>query len=115
MRGHEPILDMRRQGKRPAVVFLNDFPCDTDWAPFGDHATVCVAGDNPDLADLRFLIRLNVSICSRDEVRARGFMEAAKRAGADTVAAGAPVFDGRFWREGWAEVWEKEAASGANS
>lgn len=109
MRGHEPILAMRRKGQRPAVVFLNDFPCNTDWTQFGDHATVCVAGDNPELADLRFLIRLDVSICSRDECRARGFMEAAKRAGAATVAASAPVFDGGYWREGWADVWSREA------
>lgn len=109
MRGHEPILDMRRQGKRPAIVFLNDFACDTDWTRFGDHATVCVAGDNPELADLRFLIRLNVSICSRTVERAKAFMEAAKRAGAATVAASAPVFGNGYWHEGWADVWSREA------
>ena len=109
MRGHEPIITMRRQGQRPAVVFLNDFPCNTDWTQFGDHATVCVAGDNPELADLRFLIRLDVSICSRDESRARGFMQAAIQAGAATVAASAPVFADGYWREGWADVWSREA------
>ena len=35
MSGHEPIVQMRRAGKRPGVVFINDWPCRTDWAKQG--------------------------------------------------------------------------------
>lgn len=112
MRGHEAIIAMRKAGMRPAMVFLNDFACDTDWHKWGDHATVDVSGEKPEWADLRFLVGLTVSITSKSEKRAKRFLEACKRAGCVTVAAGSPEFyDGR-WNPAWSEVWRKPQAIG---
>jgi hypothetical protein len=108
MKGHEPIIALRQAGKKPAIVFLNDFPCSTDWPRFGDHATVDVSGDQPEWLDLRFLIGMRVSITGMSEKRAKRLLEACKRAGAVTVAAGVAqhVGGGRF-EPVWSEVWHK--------
>jgi len=108
MRGHDAIIAMRQGGKKPGIVFLNDFPCSTDWPRFGDFATVDVSGDQPEWLDLRFLIGLRVSITGTSEKRAKRFMEACKAAGAVTIGAGvaAHVNGGRF-EPGWSEIWHK--------
>lgn len=117
MRGHDAIIAMRQQRKRPAVVFLNDYQSlsgELDWAQFGEHATVEAHGDHPESLDLRFLVGLRVSINAPTVERAKRFMEACKQAGADMVAAGVvEVVAGRH--EGvWSDVWVKqtEAANG---
>lgn len=110
MRGHEGIIDMRKQGKRPSIVFLNDYPCaeQLDWRQWGDHATVEVHGDQPESLDLRCLIGLRVSISAATVERAKRLMEACKQAGAVMVAAGVvEVIAGRH--EGvWSDVWTKQ-------
>lgn len=108
MRGHEPILAMRKAGRRPAIVFLNDFPCDTDWSEWGDHATVCVADEVPEALDLRFVVGLTVSILGDTIERVKRLAQACKDAGASTVAAGCPVQAGVRYEPGWAEIWHKE-------
>lgn len=109
MKGHEPIVAMRRAGKRPSIVFLNDFPCATDWPRFGDHPTVEVHGDQPEWLDLRFLVGLNVSISASTEKRGRRLLEACKKAGASVVGAGySERINGRY-ESVWNEVWRKEA------
>ncbi len=106
MRGHLPIIEMRRAGKRPSFVFINDWLCPTDWAKHGDHATVSVAGDRIQTLDLRFLVGLRVSITSHDEQRARALFEAAKAHGAQAVGAGVVDPTREAWdQHGWAEVW----------
>ena len=109
MQGHTQIIAMRQRRAKPAIVFLNDFPCQTDWDEMGDHATVCVAGEAPESLDLRFLLGLTVSICASSEQRGQALMEAAKRAGAHQVAAGAPVVmsHGRV-DPGWCDIWQKQ-------
>ena len=108
MRGHDAIIAMRQDGKKPGIVFLNDFPCDTDWPRFGDHATVDVSADQPEWLDLRFLVGLRVSISAATVERAKRLMEACKQAGAVMVAAGVvEVIAGRH--EGvWSDVWTKQ-------
>lgn len=110
MRGHEAIIDMRKQGRRPAVVFLNDYPCaaELEWSSYSEHATVEVCGDQPELLDLRFVIGMRVSISAETVDRAKRFMEACKQAGAALVGAGVvEVINGRH--EGtWSAVWSKE-------
>ena len=62
MNGHEKIIAMRQAGKAPKIVFLNDYPCNTDWFENGDHATVFISQlDDPKTLDLRFLVGLTVS------------------------------------------------------
>lgn len=100
MRGHEKLIAMRRIGKRPNIVFLNDFECMTDWFETdGQHVIVNCAGDNLQRADLRFLVGLTVSAVSDTDERARELLAACQRAGAAVVGAGGP---------GWCEVWRKE-------
>ena len=108
MRGHEAIIAMRQTGKRPAIVFLNDYPCKTDWADHGDHATVEVFQDQPEWLDLRFLVGMRVSVSASSETRGKRFMEACKRAGAATVAAGAPLLADKRFNASWSDVWHAE-------
>jgi len=106
MRGHEMIITMRQAGQRPAIVFLNDFQCKTDWYRLQEHATVCIdASDAPETLDLRFLVGMNVNVCGSNENRAKAILEACKQHGAKMVAAGSQeLSDGRFITT-YAEVW----------
>ena len=121
MRGHEPIISMRKSGKRPAIVFVNDFadPVAKDWHNPGekygetwppDHATVSVDGDAVQLLDLRFLKGLRVSISSLSEARAKALFDRCKSSGASVVAAAHTIRDGAFVRSGWAEIYHAEDA-----
>ena len=108
MRGHEKLIDMRRAGKTPRHVFVNDYPCSTDWFETDDHVTLCTAGDDTALLDLRCLVGLTVSVSSPSEARAKALAESCKAAGAAIVAA-CHVQDDHspFEQAGWAEVWRR--------
>jgi hypothetical protein len=121
MLGHIPIIKMRSKGKRPSIVFVNDYPTPEakDWhnpgAAFGqvwepDHATVQIdEGDNIAALDLRFLTGLTVSATGRTESRAKALFEACKRAGAKTVAAVHAIGLGTTRVEsGWTEIYHAE-------
>jgi len=109
MRGHAALLDMRANRKRPSIVFVNDYPCATDWAEHGDAATICVDGDQLGVIDLRCLVGLTVSISSPSESRAKALFDLCKASGAAVVAA-AHTTD-RYSPDSWATVWRKHAAS----
>lgn len=110
MRGHEKLIALRQRGLRPAIVFVNDFLCPTDWFETGDrHVTVSVAGDALHRADLRFLVGLTVSATSYDEARAKALMQACQRADAALVGAGHCLGDGPRCGTGWCEVWRNPA------
>lgn len=108
MRGHDQLIALRRERQAPQIVFVNDYPCDTDWHSVGAHVTLCVAGDSVPLLDLRCLVGLRVSISSPDEARAKALAERCKASGAATVAA-CHVLSGQspFDQTGWAEVWHR--------
>lgn len=112
MKGHEEIIAMRRAGKRPNIVFLNDHPClrgELDWARYGENAVVEVHGDQPEWLDLRYLVGLTVSITAANEKRGRRFVDACVKAGVSVVAAGvADMVNGRY-EPAWFQVWRKEA------
>lgn len=106
MRGHENVIQMRLRRKAPSIVFVNDYPCKTDWFETGDHATVCTAGDAIQLLDLRFLKGLKVSISSESESRAKALFDASKRFGASTVGVAHIKPEKRIWeQDGYTEVW----------
>lgn len=69
MNGHRELIAMRRAGYKPAFVFVNDFPCQTDWAKWGDHPTVCTDGDTPELEDFRFLVGVTAIVAGFDAAR----------------------------------------------
>lgn len=115
MRGHEAIIRMRSQfGKKPVFVFINDYPCETDW--FEDDskfARVSVYGDDLSSLDLRFLVGLGVSITASTEARAKVLFELAKEAGASVVASCHIQYgQHEFKQDGWAQAWRKEVAHG---
>ena len=110
MRGHTGIIAMRQAGKRPGIVFLNDFPCQADWAEMGDHATVDVSGDSPMQLDLRFLVGMRVSITGSTEARAKALAEVCKQAGAAMVASCHVFFGPGRHESGWSDVWRKGVA-----
>lgn len=109
MKGHENVILLRKAGKRPAFVFVNDWPCNTDWFETGEHATVCTAGDRLESIDLRFLVGLRVSVSSNSESRAKALFNACKAAGVEMVGAVHVKPDRRPWdQDGWVEVWKSE-------
>lgn len=111
MRGHEHIIARRLDGYAPSIVFVNDYPCKTDWFEHQEHATVCTAFDSLTSLDLRFLVGLRVCINATTEERAKALFERSKAEGAAVVAAshtqvGVSVFE----QSGWTEIYHKRAA-----
>lgn len=103
MRGHDKLIALRLKGRKPRIVFVNDYPCDIDWFENpGSAVTVCTAGDDLQTIDLRFLVGLTVSVSSPTENRAKALFEACKRYAA-VVAAGCCT-----GRNGWAAVWRRD-------
>lgn len=110
MRGHEKLIALRKAGKRPSIVFINDFLCPTDWFETGGkHVTVSVAGEPLHRVDLRFLVGLTVSAISYDEARAKALLKACQQAGAAVVGAGHALGEGPRGGTGWCEVWRNPA------
>jgi len=109
MKGHHALVAMRQSGRHPKWVFINDYPCKTDWHEWGEHATLCVHGDSLAGLDLRFLVGLHVSVSSPVLERAKAIFEMVKSSGAQAVAAGysQPGINYRD-QSGWSEVWKKE-------
>lgn len=105
MRGQEAILNMRRAGKKPSIVFVNDYPCDTDWHEYAEHATVQILpSETIDLLDFRFVVGMQVSVSGSTMERAKAIARACKAAGAKTVGAGCGD---------WAYIWHQPEMAGA--
>lgn len=64
MNGHQPILAMRRAGRKPNYVWVSDF---SDCIL--DGLTVRVAGDTPELEDFRFLVGVTAIVDGLDADR----------------------------------------------
>ena len=106
MQGHQNIIYLRTQGRKPHIVFLNDYPCNVNWFESGDHATVSLTNDPVKTLDLRFLKGLTVSISSHDENRAKELFQRCIYHGATTVAACHNQTDKHPLKQtGWAEVF----------
>ena len=88
MKGHLQIIEMRKNRVKPDFVFINDYPCQTDWFEFGEHATVSISHTEAiETLDMRFLKGLKVNVSSLTETRAKALFELCKEAGAKVVAA----------------------------
>jgi hypothetical protein len=106
MKGHDTLIKLRKAGKVPKIVFLNDYPCKTDWFEHGDHVTISTDGDALSSLDLRFLVGLRVSISSPFESRAKAIFAKAKWFGAKTVAACHMQKGVKPWEQaGWTEIY----------
>ena len=113
MLGHTDLIQVRLSGEKPAMVFVNDYPCETDWFQWGEHATVCTAGDSLSKIDFRCLVGLTVSISTTTETRAKALFQKAIEAGATTVAA-CHVQQGiqPHKQNGWFEIYRMEQKIG---
>ena len=90
MRGHLPIIAMRRRGAAPSTVTLSDTRMDAwcwrDWPEFMPHAQVQVEpADAPRRLDLRFVVGMTVFVDGYNANRVNALADAAERAGADRV------------------------------
>lgn len=105
MKGDDNLIAMRKLGKAPRIVFVNDYPCKTDWFENHEHATISTAGEPISSLDLRFLTGLKVSISSGSEGRAKALMAKAKWFGAKTIGAChiQPVY--AHLQTGWSEIY----------
>lgn len=105
MKGHEEIIKLRLLGKKPEWVFINDFPCQTDWMLHNDHATVCVDGEPIKTLDLRFVVGLKVSIAGSTEERAKALFDLCLKNGA-RIIAGTHIKNNLhpLDQDGWTEV-----------
>ena len=113
MRGQERIIAARMEGKKPTIVFLNDYPCKTNWFETGDHATISTDCDSLSSMDFRFLVGLSVSISAMTEMRAKALFERVKAAGAGVVAAcHIQEHLHPLSADGWSSVYRKEVANG---
>ena len=119
MIGHLPIINLRKQGFSPTVIFVSDVYDSNNWYNPGekygevwehDHATVCILPDEPlELLDLRFCVGLRVLANFGTEKRAKQVLEAFKGASAQTVVSShCYQVEGKdFFTTGWSEVWNK--------
>jgi hypothetical protein len=121
MKGHLKLIAMRQAGRKPTIVFLNDYPTNPeelnwdnpgetfgkDWGP--SPVTICTHGDDIETLDLRFLAGCTVTISATEEDRAKKLFGAVKASGAKTVAA-VHVQAGTHPRlqSGWTEIYHKE-------
>ncbi len=96
MRGHQPILDMRRGGFAPtSTVFVSDTECPMEawnarnWQGLTDPMPTVVieASDALEQLDFRFAVGLHVSLmCQRGEERAKRLFAAIRKAGPCVLA-----------------------------
>lgn len=74
MIGHEQVIALRAEGYKPAAIFVEDKPVSrlgAEWEiDAGGLPVVYVGGDNPDRADLRFVVGLRVHLLAEDPGRA---------------------------------------------
>lgn len=113
MRGQDALIAQRLQRRAPAIVFVNDYPCRTDWFESHEQATLCTHGDAIDLLDLRCLVGLRVSISALSAERAQALFERACACGAAVVAA-VQIQPERHPTEqqGWCQIYRKENSNG---
>ena len=92
MRGHQPLIELRRRGMRPDLVSIATDPSPwRDWADWWEWTDVpqleVPATDSIRLLDLRFLVGLNVMIAGLNGDRVRQLFAACVEAKAARVLA----------------------------
>jgi hypothetical protein len=89
MRGQDPIVAMRRTGRRPETLYLSlrDFPHGAPTWAIPEHTVFVEDCESIARLDLRFLVDCNVSIDGSESTRVRRLFDAAKSHGAGRVLA----------------------------
>ena len=86
MQGHHQLIALRQSGVKPSIVFVNDYPCRTDWQQHMDNPTVSVFDTPLENIDFRFATGIRVSITAANAGRAQFLFDKAIEAGAEVVA-----------------------------
>ena len=79
MKGHEPLIAMRKRGFKPPIIFMGDEGMNHRWDLDQVTPEIDISDENPYLCDLRFIVGLVVRIDCSTKQRARVFFEQAKR------------------------------------
>lgn len=87
MKGAKELLELRKQGIKPASVCLMDYEFDTDWLKWGELPRITVHNDKISDIDLRFVVGMTVMIESYNQDRADHLFEKCIGSGASIVAA----------------------------
>lgn len=87
MTGDREIREMRRNGLKPSHVWVSDFK-----DAMLDGLTVCVAGDTPEMLDLRFLVGVTVLADSSDPARLKRIASSCEKHATRVIAT---LSDGR--------------------
>ena len=90
MRGHEPLIALRRQGLKPSLVDIDLEPCPwRNWSTWPEWTTVpqieVQPADSIRLLDLRFLVGLTVQVSGYEAARVWSMFDACRQAGAARV------------------------------
>lgn len=115
MRGQEHVIRMRLAGKAPRSVSLDDFPVHP-WAlaPSSQYPTVCIDGDRPELADLRFLADLHIVTVVSDRLeRAQAWLRAIAKVQPRTAVASCGDWLGMWRKDENLFLIDAEAMNGA--
>ena len=107
MKGEQHIYEMRSKGLQPDWVFINDYPCQTDWPLFNDFATICTDGDSIAKLDMRFLVDCRVSIVSLSEKRAKALYKACKPYALMVAASVIDPKQNPNKQTGWNDQWDR--------
>lgn len=94
MTGHQRIIAMRRAGRKPTAVWVSDFPGPLAELQ-GDAMVVRVAGESPELLDLRFLVGTLVIVEGGQAERVRRIAKACAAHARRVVASVIEPIDGR--------------------
>ncbi len=125
MIGHEPLIQMRLQHMRPAVVYIHDkvHQLARDWHAPKSISGIPLEAHDPHISiepkdairslDMRFLVGLEVRVASDDEKRAKALFDVCKKYGASRVVGchtpDTPRSEINNW---WLEIYEEETKNG---
>lgn len=80
MRGHEPIITMRKQGVKPLFVYVDDVGADTHWHRYGATPNVEItANESLEMLDLRWAVGLDIRASINGVDRAKDVFYAFQR------------------------------------
>ena len=107
MIGQDAIKALRRSGRRPEWVYINDFACQVGRQDASDTYTVSINPREPiETLDLRFVVGLQVNIAGSTVERTKALIDACRNAGAVHIAAcAAPGPDDPWGKRSFAEIW----------
>lgn len=103
MTGHQRIVAMRRQGLKPSVVWVADYP-----EAVNDGLTIRVdEQDTPELLDLRFLVGTTVTVESFNDQRLQRLAKACAQHARRVIAV---LFEQRGYRFEVTQITDTQGA-----